>query len=86
MAIVDRMFTISIMALILVFSLIHLAVSIGIIVPFRKYGDIFRPQIGLSAFNIVISFFGIVTGILGLVSIGLTSERLGKIDFNIKRF
>ncbi len=86
MAIVDRMFTISIMALILVFSLIHLAVSIGIIVPFRKYGDIFRPQIGLSAFNIVISFFGIVTGILGLVSIGLTSERLGKIYFNIKRF
>ncbi len=86
MAIVDRMFAISIMALILVFSLIHLAVSIGIIVPFRKYGDIFRPQIGLSAFNIVISFFGLVTGILGLVSMGLTSERLGKIYFNIKRF
>jgi len=85
MAIVDRIFVITIMALILAFSIIHLGVSIGIIVPYHKYGDIFKPQIGLSGFNIVISAFGLVTGILGLISILMNSEQLGKIYFNRKK-
>ena len=84
MALVDRIFAITIMALIVLFSIIHLGVSIGIIVPYRKYGDIFRPQIGLSSFNLVISLFGLLTGILGLVSLGLRAERFGKINKLVK--
>jgi uncharacterized membrane protein len=83
MAILDRIFPLTIMGLILAFSLIHLGVSLGIIIPYRKYGDIFRPEIGLSAFNIVISFFGFLAGILGLISILKNSDRFGKIYFSI---
>ncbi len=79
MAVVNRAFAFTIMALILLFSLIHLAVSVGIIVPYRKYGDMFRPQIGLSSFNLAICFFGLVTGILGMVATCLKSELIGKI-------
>ena len=84
MALVDRVFALTIMALILAFSVIHLGVSIGIIVPYRKYGNIFRPQVGLSGFNLVISIFGLLTGILGIISISLKSEQFGKICLNIK--
>jgi hypothetical protein len=55
-----------IMSLILIFSFIHLGVSIGIISENRSYNDMFRPEIGLSSFNIVISFLGIVVSALGL--------------------
>jgi uncharacterized membrane protein len=84
MAIVDRIFAITVMGLIIVFGLIHLGVSVGIIVPYRKYGDIFRPQIGLSAFNLVICLFGLITGILGIIATILKSEQFGKIYLNIK--
>jgi uncharacterized membrane protein len=86
MAVIDRIFAISVMSLILVFSLIHIGVSIGIIVQYRKYNDIFRPQIGLSGFNLALSLIGLITGILGMVASGLRSEGFGKIYFNIKRF
>jgi hypothetical protein len=79
MAIVDRIFAFTVMGLIALFALIHLGVSVGIIVPYRKYGDILRPQIGLSAFNLVVCFFGLVTGILGIVAVSLRSEQFGKI-------
>jgi uncharacterized membrane protein len=84
MAIIDRSFSLTVMGLILVFALIHLGVSIGIIVPYRKYGDIFRPQIGLSSFNLVISLLGLITGILGIIAAGMRNEQFGKIDLNIK--
>lgn len=78
MALVDRIFGIVIMALILVLSVIHLGVSIGYIVPYRKYGELFRPIIGLSAFNLVICLVGFVTGILGLIAITSRSEKFGR--------
>ena len=78
MALVDRIFGIVLMAFILVFSLIHLGVSIGFIVPHRKYGEFFRPIVGLSAYNLVICIVGFVTGILGLVAITTRSEKFGR--------
>ena len=80
MAIVDRIFAFAVMGFIVLFALIHLGVSVGIIVPYRKYGNIFGPQIGLSAFNLVICLLGLITGILGIISTSLSSERFGKID------
>ena len=79
MAVVDRIFAFTVMGLIVLFALIHLGVSVGIIVPYRKYGDILRPQIGLSAFNLVICLFGLITGILGIFAVRLKSEQFGKI-------
>jgi len=81
-----RIFGLTIIGLILTFALIHLGVSIGIIVPYRKYGDIFRPQIGLSSFNLVISLFGLIAGILGIIAAGMRNEQFGKIYLNIKSF
>ena len=86
MAILDRIFAITTMTFILLFSLIHLAVSVGIIVPFRKYDDIFRPEIGLSSFNLVVCFVGLITGTLGLASVFMNSERFGKIFSNCRNF
>lgn len=73
--------TVIIIVLILIFAIIHLGVSIGIIVKNRQYGDIFRPEIGLSSFNIVISFLGLVVGTLGLISLLATQRLLGKFIF-----
>lgn len=79
---IERTFPMIVMVSIVAFAIIHLGVSIGIIVPYRKYGDICTPQIGLSAFNLVVSFFGFLTGILGIVAAWLSSKRFGKIYFN----
>ncbi|CAF4250828.1 unnamed protein product [Rotaria sp. Silwood2] len=68
MATMIHILSIVIMALLLAFSIIHLGVSIGIIVQFRKYVNVFRPQIGLSGFNIVISLFGLLAGALGIIA------------------
>ncbi|CAF1350362.1 unnamed protein product [Rotaria sordida] len=68
-----------IMILILVFAIIHLGVSIGIIVKNRHYGDIFRPETGLSAFNIVISVLGILVGAFGLICLLAKKQIFGKL-------
>lgn len=57
------------MILILIFSLIHLAVGIGIISAFRFYGSLFSPERGLAGFNIFIGVLGILLAILGLFTI-----------------
>ena len=62
------------MSLILIFALIHLAVSISILGKFGRYGDVFRPERGLAGFNIVISIFGLIISGFGLFSI-LTDRR-----------
>ena len=67
--------SIIIIVLILIFAIIHLGVNIGIIAGNRQYKDIFRPEIGLASFNIVISFLGFVVSILGLVCL-LTNHRI----------
>lgn len=76
-----RIFPIVILSCLFVVTLIHLGLSIGIIVDFRKYGDIFRPQIGLSAFNLAITFFGLVTAVLGLAANAFGLKILGNIFF-----
>ena len=69
------------MGVIIAFSIIHLGVSIGIIVPARQYGDVFRPQVGLASFNLVIFLLAIVTGGLGLVSIFTGAKVVGNFFF-----
>ena len=66
------------MAFILIFSLIHLGVSVGIIAPYRQYQDVFRPQIGLASFNLVICIFGFLTGGLGLFAVLKQADRFGE--------
>ena len=78
MALTARIFGIAVMGLLLLFTVIHIAVSIGIIVPDRQYSDIFRPQIGLAAFNLVISIFGLATGVIGLASLLMNKPRIGR--------
>ena len=77
---VDRIFANVIMGFILLFSLIHLGVGIGLIVTYRQYGDIFRPVVGLAAYNLVICILGFVTGMLGLFAIMKKSVPFGKIQ------
>lgn len=86
MAVINRTFAFGIMGSILVFALIHLGVSIGIIASYRHYGDIFTPQVGLSSFNLVIALFGFITGLLGLAAILMNSEGTGKIYLNRKNY
>ena len=54
--------------------------SIGIIVNDRNYGDTFRPEIGLSAFNIVISLLGMAVGVLGFICIFRPQPVLSEFD------
>lgn len=77
-----RIYGIIIMSLILIFSFIHLGVGIAIISKDRSYGGIFHPEIGLSAANIVISFFGMLVGTIGLFCILTDQKLLGKFLFN----
>ena len=78
MAFSERVLGFVVMGSIIGFTVIHLGVSIGIIVPFRQYADVFRPQIGLSSYNLVIVFLGLVTGILGLLCLATRTEKLGR--------
>lgn len=79
MAIKEKIFPLTIMGLILVFSLIHLGVSIGIIGQYRKYSTFFGPQIGLAGYNIAISVFGLVASIVGIFAFMTDSPKIGKI-------
>ncbi|UJR30652.1 hypothetical protein I4U23_018176 [Adineta vaga] len=74
-----RLFGIVFMALILIFAIIHLGVSISIIVKVRNYADIFKPERGLAIFNVVLSIYGIVIGIFGLLALLTNRLILGKI-------
>ncbi|CAF1225805.1 unnamed protein product [Adineta ricciae] len=62
----NRLFGIIFTALILIFAIFHLAVGISIIVKVRHYGDVFKPERGIAAFNIVISIYGLIVGGFGL--------------------
>lgn len=53
---------------VLVLAIVHLGVGAGIVGQYRQYNDIFRYSVALSAFNIAIGVFGILTAILALVS------------------
>lgn len=66
---VNRLMCVICMILILIFAIIHLGVSIGIIGRYHRYGDVFRPEIGLASFNIVISVYAFLIGGFGLFSV-----------------
>jgi hypothetical protein len=75
---IRRIIAAAIMVLILIFSIIHLGVSIGALARFSRFGDIFRPERGLGGFNLVISIYGLAVGGFGLFSVltqrGILSE------------
>ena len=66
------------MVLIIIFGLIHLAVSISIISNLHRYGDIFRPEIGLASFNIVIGVYALLVGGFGLFAVLTYRDILSK--------
>jgi len=70
-----RVFCAICMSLILILACIHLGVSISIVIKFRNYGDIYRPERGLASFNIVISTYGLLVGGFGLFSV-LTDRKI----------
>lgn len=65
-------------AFIILMGLIHFGVGVGLVAKYRKYGDVFRQPVGLSAFIIIISILAIATGILALVAIFRDRPQLSK--------
>ncbi len=76
-----RLFCAICMILILMLALTHLGVSISILVKFNNYGDVYRPEIGLACFNIVIGTFGLLVGGFGLFSVLTDRGILSKYIF-----
>lgn len=60
-------------SLIIVFGVIHLGAGAGVIARYRRYQDLFRPSIGLSAYNIVIGIYAVAVGIVCMI--GVLKER-----------
>ena len=85
MAGIHNVFGVVIMSSILAFAVIHLGVAIGIIASDRQHQDIFRPQIGLASFNLVISLLAFLTGVLGMICVLKNADRLGKSQREEKR-
>jgi hypothetical protein len=79
-----RLICVICMILILIFAIIHLGVSISILVKFRNYGDVFRPERGLAAFNIVISVYAFIIVVFGLFSVLTDRGNLSKYIFLVK--
>lgn len=59
--------------LIIAFGIIHFSVGISIPAQYAKYQDIYRPSIGLGAYNIVIGFYAVAVGIICII--GVVRER-----------
>lgn len=53
-------------ALVLILSIIHLAVGIGIARGYNRHKDVFKQSVSLAIYNAIFGAFGIVVGILGL--------------------
>ncbi|CAF0826736.1 unnamed protein product [Adineta steineri] len=67
------------MIAILIFSGIHLGISIGIIDSSHQYGNIFRREQDLSIFNIIIGILGIIISLFGLFALITRRVVLSKI-------
>lgn len=74
----NHLFGVMILSLMVMFALIHLGVSIGIIATNKSFGNIFRPETGLASFNIVIAVFGFAVGIAGIICILTNRDGIGK--------
>ncbi|UJR30653.1 hypothetical protein I4U23_018177 [Adineta vaga] len=73
MALSARIRGLIVAALLLIFSIIHFGVGIGIAKGFNRYKDIFKQPVALAIYNIVFGIFGIIVGILSLIVI--TTQR-----------
>ena len=73
MALPGRTPALIIIVLIVVFGIIDLGSGIGIVARYRQYQDVFRPSVGLAAFNIVIAVYALAIAVLCLV--GVLQER-----------
>ena len=69
------------MILILIFAIIHLGVAGGIIGRFNRYGDIFRPEIGLAGFNLAIGVYAFLIGVFGLFAVLTDRGNLSEYAF-----
>lgn len=78
---IRRIFSIVCVALLIVFGLIHLGVSVSILGRFRDYGNVFRPERGLAGWNIVICILTLATGIVGLFSVMSRRGNFSKYTF-----
>lgn len=59
-------FSTLILALVLIFGIILIIISLSIIDQNRGYADLYRPELGLASFNIVISSVAIIIGCVGI--------------------
>jgi threonine/homoserine/homoserine lactone efflux protein len=64
--------------LIIVFGIIHFGVGIGVVARYRQYQDVFRPSIGISAFDIIIGVYAIGVGVVCLFGIIKQRPALSK--------
>lgn len=64
--------------LIIVLSIIHLGVGIGITAKYSQYKSVMQMSIGLAAYNIVIGVFGLAVGILAVFTILKQNRKLCK--------
>jgi hypothetical protein len=78
---IRQLFCVICVILILIFVIVDLGVSNTILVKFRDYGNVFRPERGLASFNIVISLYGLIIGGFGLFSVLTDRRNLSKYIF-----
>jgi hypothetical protein len=73
-------------AILLILSLTHLGLGIGVLVETVRYGSIFRPESGLAGYNIFIGAFGVIVSSFGLFSVLTERGILGnhQIIFNYR--
>jgi hypothetical protein len=64
--------------LIIAFGIIHFGAGIGIIARYRRFQDIFRPSIGIGAFDIIVGLYAIGIGVLCLFGIIQQRPALSK--------
>lgn len=65
-------------SVIIIISIIHFGVGIGITRGYGKYDEIFQQQVGLAGFNIFVGLLSIIVGVIGLVSAILRYPLLSK--------
>lgn len=71
-------------AIVLILSLTHLGLGIGVLVETVRYGSIFRPESGLAGYNIFIGAFGIIVSGFGLFSVLTERGILGNYQIMFK--
>jgi hypothetical protein len=74
------------MASVIILVIIHFSVGINVVRQFSSYGDLFRSERNLAAFNIFIGVYGGVVGMFGLAAIYKNENKLGKTSYSTYSF